>query len=56
MGDNRDNSTDSRMSQFGPVPFENLIGRAGLIYFSYDAGEPGTAAHVRSERIGKMVR
>ena len=30
MGDNRDNSTDSRvLSQVGYVPFENLIGRAG---------------------------
>jgi signal peptidase I len=35
MGDNRDNSTDSRvLSQVGYVPFENLIGRAQLIFFS----------------------
>src|SRR5712672_2365584 len=32
MGDNRDNSTDSRvLSAVGYVPFENLIGRAQMI-------------------------
>ena len=39
MGDNRDNSTDSRFSQVGTVPFENLIGRAQLIFFSVYEGE-----------------
>lgn len=38
MGDNRDNSQDSRVSQLaggvGFVPFENLIGRAEWIVFS----------------------
>jgi signal peptidase I len=35
MGDNRDNSTDSRvLSQVGYVPAENLIGRAQVIFFS----------------------
>jgi signal peptidase I len=35
MGDNRDNSTDSRvLSQVGYVPYENLIGRAQVIFFS----------------------
>lgn len=38
MGDNRDNSTDSRvLSSVGFVPYENFIGRAELIFFS--AGE-----------------
>jgi len=32
MGDNRDNSTDSRV--IGQVPAENLIGRAEVIFFS----------------------
>ncbi len=37
MGDNRDNSTDSRfLSEVGFVPFENLIGHARLIFFSID--------------------
>ncbi|MEC7257961.1 MAG: signal peptidase I [Pseudomonadota bacterium] len=38
MGDNRDNSTDSRVPQtaggVGMVPYENLIGRADRIMFS----------------------
>jgi len=39
MGDNRDNSTDSRvLSQVGYVPFENLIGRADIIFFSIEEG------------------
>src|SRR5262245_36334845 len=40
MGDNRDNSTDSRvLSQVGYIPFENLIGRAEIIFFSVGEGE-----------------
>ncbi|HET9902523.1 MAG TPA: signal peptidase I [Xanthobacteraceae bacterium] len=40
MGDNRDNSTDSRvLSAVGYVPFENLVGRAEIIFFSVDEGE-----------------
>ncbi len=41
MGDNRDNSTDSRFSQVGYVPFENFVGRADLIFFSAAIDEPG---------------
>lgn len=40
MGDNRDNSTDSRvLSQVGYVPFENFVGRAQIIFFSVAEGE-----------------
>jgi len=40
MGDNRDNSTDSRaQSQVGFVPFENIVGRAQIIFFSIGEGE-----------------
>ncbi|VBB68618.1 Signal peptidase I [invertebrate metagenome] len=35
MGDNRDNSTDSR-SIVGYVPFENFVGRADVFFFSVD--------------------
>ena len=41
MGDNRDNSTDSRVrSAVGFVPFENLVGRAEVIFFSAKVDEP----------------
>lgn len=37
MGDNRDNSLDSReMNAVGFVPLENLVGRAEMIFFSVD--------------------
>ena len=37
MGDNRDNSTDSRfLSEVGFVPFENFVGKAQVIFFSID--------------------
>jgi signal peptidase I len=43
MGDNRDNSTDSRVPPeqggVGYVPFENLIGKAQIIFFSVEKGE-----------------
>jgi signal peptidase I len=35
MGDNRDNSTDSRFPTPGFIPQENLIGRAEIILFSF---------------------
>lgn len=40
MGDNRDNSSDSRvLSSVGYVPLENFIGRAEILFFSIDTGE-----------------
>jgi signal peptidase I len=39
MGDNRDNSLDSRVSSMvGFVPVENLVGRAEFLFFSIDEG------------------
>jgi signal peptidase I len=41
MGDNRDNSSDSRfMNDLGFVPMENVVGRAQFIFFSFDAAAP----------------
>lgn len=36
MGDNRDNSNDSRFSGVSFVPRENLVGRAEFLFFSID--------------------
>jgi signal peptidase I len=41
MGDNRDNSTDSRaLFAVGFVPFENFVGRAEIIFFSAPVDDP----------------
>src|SRR5215475_6573448 len=44
MGDNRDNSTDSREQSprygVGYVPFENFVGRAEIIFFSAAVDDP----------------
>ncbi|MGO9235657.1 MAG: signal peptidase I [Methylocella sp.] len=47
LGDNRDNTTDSR--KFGAVPLSDLVGRARQIWFS--KSESGA----RWERLGKVV-
>ncbi|MGX0974872.1 signal peptidase I [Roseovarius sp. MBR-51] len=59
MGDNRDNSTDSRFPQavggVGFVPFENLIGRANRVVFS-SAGSSMLAFWTwRSDRFFKRL-
>jgi signal peptidase I len=57
LGDNRDNSTDSRaLSAIGYIPFENIIGRVEMVYVSKAPGRNGAAATVRSERVGLTVR
>jgi signal peptidase I len=65
MGDNRDNSTDSRVPPdqggVGFVPFENFVGRAELIFFSVGKGEPAWAFWewpwtVRLNRMLKSVK
>jgi signal peptidase I len=56
LGDNLDNSTDSRiLSVVGYVPFENLIGRAEVVYFSIDRGANNAPA-IRYEGIGTRIR
>ena len=62
MGDNRDNSTDSRvLSAVGYVPQQNLIGRAQLIFFSIAEGEQAWQVWrwpfaVRWNRLFSIVR
>jgi signal peptidase I len=62
MGDNRDNSTDSRvLSQVGYVPLENMVGRAQVIFFSIRGGEHPWEVwtwpwSVRWGRLFSMVR
>ena len=49
MGDNRDNSNDSR--KWGPVPVENIKGKALFIWWSSSDKSDGP----RFERMGKIV-
>lgn len=67
MGDNRDNSTDSRAPWgVGYVPFENFIGRAEVIFYSCGSEtETGTCSpftpwtwpfDIRWSRIFQLVR
>ena len=56
LGDNRDNSTDSRvLSAIGYIPLENVVGRIGMIFFSRDAGGDDTPSTIRYGRIGKVL-
>jgi signal peptidase I len=50
MGDNRDNSQDSRV--WGYVKYDKILGRALIIYWSWDGGD----RWVRWERIGTLIR
>lgn len=57
MGDNRDNSTDSRATHdVGPVPFENFVGRADVIFFSAAVDEPGAFRMMNPLKWGKYIR
>jgi signal peptidase I len=62
MGDNRDNSTDSRvLSVVGYVPFENFVGKAQIIFFSIGDGKPAWQVwswpwSVRWRRLFTIVR
>ena len=55
MGDNRDNSLDSRFIETGYIPYENLVGRAKIIFFSKD-GSIINPLNYRFKRIFKIIR
>jgi signal peptidase I len=56
MGDNRDNSADSR--SWGFMPKENIVGKALVIYLSWDHSGPiwNVLGNVRWERIFDIIR
>ena len=54
MGDNRNNSDDSRF--WGFLPFDDLLGKAFIIYFSWNRKAESLPDKVRWSRIGQLLR
>jgi len=53
MGDNRDNSQDSRY--WGFLPRDNIKGQALMIYWSYDPDVTGLFSVITSTRWGRLL-
>src|SRR5690606_6229905 len=53
MGDNRQNSADSR--SFGFVPFNHVVGKPVFIWMSWDSNAEGIANKIRWERLFTTV-
>ncbi len=53
MGDNRDRSYDSRF--WGFVPFNQIKGKALILYWSWDRLSKNIAEKVRFKRIGQLI-
>jgi len=57
MGDNRDDSLDSRvLSEVGYIPIANLVGRAEFVFFSYDPEGASWPLTVRWSRLFQAIR
>ena len=64
MGDNRDNSLDSRFSPsmggVGLLPAENLVGRAKIVLLSWKPGasllKPWTWLNLQWDRFFRVIR
>jgi signal peptidase I len=54
MGDNRDNSQDSRF--WGFVKINEVKGKAFIIYFSWDSNAENPLNKIRWTRFGKLIR
>ena len=54
MGDNRDNSQDSRF--WGFVKLNEVKGKAFIIYFSWDSNAQDLLNKIRWTRFGKLIR
>ncbi|HBA54105.1 MAG: signal peptidase I [Syntrophorhabdus aromaticivorans] len=54
MGDNRDRSLDSRF--WGFVRRDDLVGKALILYFSWNGQAGNPVNYVRWERLGKLIR
>ena len=54
MGDNRDNSQDSRF--WGFVKLNEVKGKALIIYFSWDSNSQDPLNKIRWVRFGKLIR
>lgn len=55
LGDNRDNSSDSRVATFGTIPLDHLIGRGAMIYLSAAPASGKAPSAVRFEPLGQMI-